>query len=128
MKVKALLILFILVEITSCSAALNNISQRDLQIKMISEKTLVLLDVRSIKEYQIGHISGAINIPHHLIENRISELGQTKNINVIVYCRSGARAQVAQAVLIENGFTNTEHLIGDFPMWQKNELSIENNL
>ncbi len=108
-----------------CSDPINNVSQQLLMSKMAQSEMMVLLDVRSTKEYEQGHILSAINIPHQEIEKRIADLGQVKSKNIIVYCRSGARAAMAQEVLIKNGFTNVEHLKGDFPAWQESHLPVE---
>ncbi|MBL8049597.1 MAG: rhodanese-like domain-containing protein [Anaerolineales bacterium] len=46
--------------------------------------TAILLDVRSAEDYQMEHITGAINIPLAEIETRISELDP--NQWIITYC------------------------------------------
>lgn len=78
---------------------------------------IVLLDVRSEEEYNKGHIAGAINISHDTIEDNLAALSQYKNSKVVVYCRSGRRAGLAEAVLTSNGFTNVIHLTGDMNAW-----------
>lgn len=46
--------------------------------------TAIFLDVRSAENYQIEHITGAINIPLAELESRISELDP--NQWIITYC------------------------------------------
>ncbi|MCI2284794.1 rhodanese-like domain-containing protein [Colwellia sp. MSW7] len=81
-------------------------------VKMPSNN-IVLLDVRTPAEYNEGHILGAINISHNAIEANLPQLAQYKNSNVVVYCRSGKRAAIAQDILNANGFTKLQHLTGD---------------
>jgi rhodanese-related sulfurtransferase len=45
----------------------------------------VLLDVRPTEEFEAGHISGAISIPHDELKRRLAEL--PKRREVVAYCR-----------------------------------------
>ncbi len=52
--------------------------------KTFTEKTAVILDVRSSDAFAVNHIPGAINIPLGELENRINELDPKQWI--ITYC------------------------------------------
>jgi len=67
-------------------------------------KDYVLIDVRSVGEYNSGYIPTAINIPVNTIENRTDEIPENKLI--IVYCKVGERAENARKKLIESGHEN----------------------
>lgn len=88
-------------------------------------ESFIVLDVRSVNEYDTGHIKKALNIPHDQIASRLAELAEFKDSMVIVHCRSGRRAQIAEQILLANGFTNLRHLAGDFNGWKANKLPIE---
>lgn len=75
-----------------------------------------LVDVRTPEEYQQGHIQGAINIPHTEIADNLDKLSSDKPI--VVYCRSGRRAQTALEILSKQGFNDIRHLEGDMLGWQ----------
>lgn len=80
----------------------------------------IVLDVRSKKEYQQGHIESAINIPHDEIAQHLEKLGLlAKDKTLVVHCRSGYRAGKAEKILLENKITNIKHLEGDMLLWQK---------
>lgn len=83
-----------------------------------------LLDVRSAEEYQEGHIKGAVNISHSTLADNLAKLAKNKDNMVIVYCRSGRRAGIAEGILRDNGFTNVKHLDGDMKGWLANQLSV----
>jgi len=83
-----------------------------------------LLDVRSVEEYQEGHIKGAVNISHSTLADNLAQLAKSKDTMVIVYCRSGRRAGIAEGILRDNGFTNVKHLDGDMKGWLANQLSV----
>lgn len=60
-----------------------------------------LLDVRTKKEFEAGHMPKAVNIPVDELRNRISELPEGKE--VLIYCAVGQRAHVACQILSNNG-------------------------
>lgn len=66
----------------------------------------VVIDVRSPAEYAEGHVDGALNIPHTEIASRLAEIAGHQNDPIVLYCRSGRRAGLAEATLQEQGFTN----------------------
>lgn len=69
------------------------------------ENGALAIDVRSSEDFNAGHIKGAINIPHDQIELRLSEIKQKKDQPIVVYCKSGRRAAMAEEVLKEHGFS-----------------------
>lgn len=70
--------------------------------ELMSEKNVVLLDVRSPREFVSGKIDGAINLPLNKISSEIGKLDKSKKY--LVYCRSGARSRRAASFLAKNGF------------------------
>jgi len=81
-------------------------------------KSLILLDVRTVKEYQSGHIKNSINIPHDQLILNVNVLDQYRNQPIVVFCRSGKRAQLVIDVLIENKFDQIVDLEGDMLAWK----------
>lgn len=86
----------------------------------------LILDVRTGEEYSQGHIPGAVNIPHNEISQRLNELSAFKHDMVIVHCRSGRRAKIAEKILLEQGFSSLKHLEGDYIGWQEKQFPIVN--
>ena len=70
----------------------------------ISLNGAVLLDVRSPDEYASGHLQGALNIPHDQIAEKIGAAVPDKSTRVILYCRSGRRADTALKTLKAVGY------------------------
>lgn len=68
----------------------------------------MLIDVRTKDEYEDGHHDGAINIP--LDATMASSINFPFEEKIILYCRSGARAEVAMQLLKRKGFTNVSLL------------------
>ena len=88
-------------------------------LKLIeTQQAPLILDVRSAEEFYQGHIPGAINISYELLpENQ--QLNAYKKQDIIIYCRSGRRAQIASQVLQKNGFKQLIDLNGHMIAWQQ---------
>ncbi len=69
---------------------------------LTQNKSVMLLDVRTIEEYRRGHIAGFDNIPVDELRDRIGELDKSKPLYVI--CQSGLRSYIACRMLSLNGF------------------------
>ena len=70
----------------------------------------ILVDVRSVFEYEHYHLDNAINIDVQVIENVIEEQIPDKKTKIIEYCQSGSRSNNAANILIEKGYTNVYDL------------------
>ncbi len=84
---------------------------------LIGEKgELVILDVRTVSEYERGHLEGAINIPVEALSGRLSELNP--NDELLVYCRTGNRSTTAVGILKENGYDRIYHMDAGIVAWE----------
>ena len=78
-------------------------SEIDVQSALIKQaEGAILLDVREKDEFEAGHAQGAISIPLSELKDRISEIEQDAELNVI--CKSGGRSAQATMALIEAGY------------------------
>ena len=85
---------------------------------MINENA-ILVDVRSEDEYNEGHIDGALLLPVDSInEDSASEVIESKDSTVIVYCRSGNRSSQALHILNDLGYENVYDL-GAMSNWEE---------
>ena len=85
-------------------------------IKLIEAKPdLVILDVRTLAEFEEGHIEGAINIPVDELSGRLDELG--KEDELLVYCRTGNRSGAAVSILSDEGYTTIYHMHEGISVW-----------
>jgi len=75
-------------------------------------ETSVLIDVRSADEFASGHLQGAVNIPHDRITDEIGSVAADKSARIILYCRSGRRADTALNALKAAGYENVSNYGG----------------
>lgn len=76
--------------------------------KVISDTSVVVLDVRTATEYAEGYIGNATNIDvlKEDFEEKIQELDKTRTI--AVYCRTGRRSKTAARLLVRHGYKVVE--------------------
>lgn len=103
--------------ISSQVLAVDLITAQELLSQIQANKAPVILDVRSIDEYNGGHVPGALHIPHSEISAQIDKLAPYKDQTLVVYCRSGYRAGIAENELSQRGF-KLLHLKGDWQGWK----------
>jgi len=92
--------------------------------RLEGEDAPILLDVRSAEEYEAGHIPGAINVPYDQIAASLDSLESFRTGEIVVYCRTGRRAGVAEDVLREAGFTRVFDLEGHMVSWNEQDLPV----
>ncbi len=107
---------------SACSDAKGVISQDALLEQLRNGENPIILDVRTPREYQQGHVPGAVNLPYQQIGRRLAELQEFKDREVVVYCEVGPRSRVAQSMLQQAGFTDVRHLAGDMAGWRRARL------
>lgn len=77
-----------------------------------------LLDVRTPAEFETSHIPGAYNVPLDLLKEHREELRNHLDEDVVLICRSGARATQAEQALAGVGLPNLKVLNGGMLAWQ----------
>ncbi len=92
---------------------IKQITPRELNQK----KGMVLLDIRTDKEYAQGHIPGAVHVPLADIGDKVKKLKKDKE--VVVYCRSGNQSIWAIKRLMGMGYKNLYNLKGGYNAWQR---------
>ena len=95
-----------------------NLSQEEWKKKIESDENSFLLDVRTIEEYQEGHIPNAKLIDILQAEKFIESIKSLDpNKNYYVYCHSGVRSVQACQIMKSFGFENLYNLLGGISEW-----------
>lgn len=98
----------------------------DLYERIMRGTSLVVLDVRRLREYEIGHIPDAVSIPLDKLPQRLYELPEDKTIAVV--CAAGYRSAIAQSVLERAGLTGVINVIGGTEAWDAAGYPLESQL
>jgi rhodanese-related sulfurtransferase len=79
-----------------------------------------VIDVRTPVEFEAGHIPGAVNVPLDELKASLDDIcAVLDDHDVVLVCRSGARAGQAQEVLQSAGLTSPAVLSGGIVDWEK---------
>lgn len=78
-----------------------------------------VIDVRSPKDFEKGHIEGAINIP--LDKIRTTKLDLPKNTPIVCHCNKGTTGNAGQNLFINLGFTEVYNLSGGYKNYKMQE-------
>jgi len=149
MKIKhnvALLVLsaFLTFVVSACSYAqtdtTSSIDKKTTQAELLkrikaNDDKLVIIDVRTKREFTRGHVPTAINLPHRDLLKNISLLDEYKDKEIVLYCHSGVRVgKVLRKALksntegvnsnTKNSNPNLIHLLGDYRGWRARALPI----
>lgn len=94
-------------------------------VTIMNQDSALVLDVREDKEFSAGHLVNATHIPVTTVAKRISEIEKYKDKQVLVYCRTDQRANMAARQLIKQGFNDVSVLKGGVNAWTAANLPIE---
>ena len=87
--------------------------------KQVDINNNVILDIRTLEEYEVSPLPNAIWIGEESIELPKIE----KDAKIIVYCSLGKRSELKDKQLIENGCTNVSNLYGGIIQWHNDGMT-----
>ena len=106
------------------SAELWSVNELKAKLDQSSEE-IILLDVRSKEEFAAGSIKGSINFSHEHLLSNIAAVSHYKSKKLVVYCRSGRRAELVINELENNGFLDIIDIEGDIMAWSEANYPLE---
>ncbi len=78
----------------------------------------VLLDVRTVREYEDGHIEEAINVPlASIVEGTAEGLPQDRSTTIVTICGIGKRSLSALLLLKAQGYERVKSSRGGMQLW-----------
>ncbi len=95
-----------------------DITAEELKERLAKGETPVIIDVREDWEHQESRIENAKNIPLGTLPERLDDLEEYKDQEVIVHCKSGMRSASAKAFLQQQGFKQVRNLLGGILAYQ----------
>ena len=112
---RIIFVLSLSIFLSSCTEKFKYISVEEFDSFSVDEFKLV--DVRTLEEFQSGHISTAINIDF-FSSNFIDEIKEFEtSLNLILYCRTDNRSSKSAKILADNDFNNVYVIKGGIEEW-----------
>jgi hydroxyacylglutathione hydrolase len=99
---------------------LERITAVALEEQLRSDPRPVVIDVRSEKEWNAGHIGGSRNLPLNHLRDRLGEIPADQT--VVVHCEGGYRSAIAASLLQQAGRQNVLDLVGGLKAWTASKL------
>jgi|SRR6476469_6553107 len=107
------------------AADAKNISIDDAAKLVKSDTNVVVLDVRTPKEFEAGHIKGATNINFNDKDFAKRVAALDKNKTYIIHCAAGGRSGKACEQVKSMDFKNMLHMNQGFNAWEKAGKPVE---
>jgi rhodanese-related sulfurtransferase len=79
--------------------------QQAMQI-MADNEYVIILDVRTLGEFNTGHIPDAVSLPIDEIEAAVARMIPNLGQIILIYCHSGMRSAEAAVMLVNMGYYN----------------------
>ena len=109
-KIISLLIICLL--LTACGNKGYEIIDTNKALELM-DNGAIMLDVRTVDEFNQEHIENAVNIPLDMIDT----INYDKDAQIIVYSQTGVRSKEAVQKLIKLGYTSLYDLDGGLLNW-----------
>ena len=109
------------------AVAAGKLSSAELKQRLDRRDEIAVLDVRSEADYtgELGHISGAFNIPLDELPRRLGELEAHRHTPLAVVCRTSRKSGEAVQLLRDAGFERVLLVDDGMVGWQKQGFAVE---
>ena len=97
---------------------MSGISCRQVKEKVDNNENILILDTRGSDEYEIMRLGiGETLMPLGSLRDRINELPDDKNTEIVCYCKISLRGYEAARIIEANGYTNVKVMEGGIMAW-----------
>lgn len=97
---------------------MEDITVQELKKKMDAQEKFVLIDVREPYEHEAFNVGGRL-IPMGNFPGALNELGEQRDQEIVVYCRSGRRSGIIKQMMAQAGFEKARNLEGGMLAWKE---------
>jgi rhodanese-related sulfurtransferase len=97
-------------------ARIREVSARDVIAMRQRGDDFAMIDVREDREWNLGHVPGAVHVARGTLEGRI-EGAVPRERKVVLYCARGNRSALAADTMREMGYRDVVSLAGGIQAW-----------
>jgi rhodanese-related sulfurtransferase len=94
----------------------SEVSAAETIARRAADSSVVLIDVREDREWNLGHAAGAVHMSRGTLESKIDN-AVPRDATVVLYCASGNRSALAAESLMAMGYTSVSSMTGGFRGW-----------
>jgi len=96
----------------------KDVSVSEAKALLAGENAPTVLDVRTLQEFEAGHIEGAVNVDF-LSDDFAEALAKLdKSQPYVLHCKSGGRSTKALDEMEAQGFEDVAHMTGGYDAWK----------
>jgi rhodanese-related sulfurtransferase len=109
----------------AASGCSEKITPAELRQSLKRQPVPEIIDVRSLGEYNNGHVPGAIHVPFWAVIARRQQINTSDQVPTVLYCEHGPRAVLARALLSMVGKEPFVLLEGHMLNWRRRGYPLE---
>ena len=94
-------------------------------VGLVNRNDASVLDLRDLKDYNLGHIAGSKSFPASSFDARVGELEGLKKKTLVLVCKMGQHSGPLGKKLKALGFEDIRRLAGGMAEWTASNLPIE---
>jgi rhodanese-related sulfurtransferase len=113
--------------VAAATANMDYVDNAYLKDRQAQNAELLLLDVRTQREYDAGHIPGSVWMERGIVEFRMARMVRDPDTEILVYCAVGNRSALVVKALREIGYRNVKAHTG-FTAWVTEGNAYDNYL
>lgn len=97
--------------------------EADAVAQSLAADDVVVVDVRSVEEWNAGHVPGAVHAPLGRLRDALAHL--PAEARLVMQCQAGGRSAIAASLARLSGRSDVANLRGGFDAWKARELPVE---
>jgi rhodanese-related sulfurtransferase len=105
--------------------AVNECTVQDVKQRIDRDEAFHLVDVREDREWDAGHLPGAIHLGKGIIERDVEKMIPDTTAPIVLYCGGGFRSALAAKNLQDMGYSNVISMDGGFSGWKNAGFALE---
>ena len=105
--------------VNDAKAHVRQTTPEEVKARIDRGEKIVLTDIREDREWDAGHITGAVHMGKGIIERDIESSVPDKGTEIILYCGGGFRSALAAENLQKMGYSNVVSMDGGWRRWKE---------
>ena len=105
--------------VNDAKAHVKQTTPEEVKARIDRGEKIVLTDIREDREWDVGHITGAVHMGKGIIERDIESSVPDKETEIILYCGGGFRSALAAENLQKMGYSNVVSMDGGWRRWKE---------